>query len=285
MVRPWERKPRNQPGRYRVLLEADRYRCRRSSGIRSLQDRDHIQNRRPAASRRIRRRGEILQERKPRLHQCDQTLLPARYKCLIHQRRRHDHQRHGVDSKPAPSAGVYTAPQAPGPYIVKATSAADASKSASATVTVSAVVSQPPVITSVSVSNITTNSAAIAWQTSQPADSDVEYGTTADYGNSTPINSGLVTSHSVALAGLSSGTTYHYRVKSRNSSGVLGVSPDSSFATTQPAGGGGGSTSVPLSYNAVTDRTPRPVPALPALGGAGSKVTDPTFGTLILRVT
>lgn len=185
------------------------------------------------------------------------------------------------------SAGVYTAPQAAGSYIVKATSVADASKSASATVTVSAVVSQPPVITSVSVSGITTNSAAITWQTSQPADSDVEYGTTAAYGNSTPINSGLVTSHSVALAGLSGGTTYHYRVKSRNSSGILAVSPDSTFATAQPAGGGGGggSTSVPLSYNAVTDRTPRPVPALPALGGAGSTVTDPTFGTSILRVT
>ncbi len=41
----------------------------------------------------------------------------------------------------------------------------------------------------------------------------------------------------------------------------------------------------PTTYNAVSDSAPRPEPALPALGGAGTVITDPTFGSRILRVT
>jgi hypothetical protein len=42
---------------------------------------------------------------------------------------------------------------------------------------------------------------------------------------------------------------------------------------------------VPTSYNSTTDRIPRPKPALPTIGGAGSIFTDPAFGSKILRVT
>src|SRR5258707_619141 len=38
-------------------------------------------------------------------------------------------------------------------------------------------------------------------------------------------------------------------------------------------------------YQAVTDRDPRSKPALPVLGASGTTVTDPTFGSRILRVT
>src|SRR5690349_16888072 len=41
----------------------------------------------------------------------------------------------------------------------------------------------------------------------------------------------------------------------------------------------------PQSYRAVTDRIPRPRPALPQLGVAGSTFADPTFGTRLIRVT
>jgi hypothetical protein len=40
-----------------------------------------------------------------------------------------------------------------------------------------------------------------------------------------------VTSHSQALAGLTAGTLYHYRVHSKNSSGVESISGDFAFAT------------------------------------------------------
>ncbi len=42
---------------------------------------------------------------------------------------------------------------------------------------------------------------------------------------------------------------------------------------------------VPLKYSVITDREVRIKPPLPALGPAGSVVTDPVFGTRILRVT
>lgn len=41
----------------------------------------------------------------------------------------------------------------------------------------------------------------------------------------------------------------------------------------------------PVRYKAITDNAPRPEPPLPAMGPAGSVITDPTFGTRILRVT
>src|ERR1051326_1976460 len=46
-----------------------------------------------------------------------------------------------------------------------------------------------------------------------------------------------------------------------------------------------GTSTPPLSYRAVTDRIPRPRPALPQLGAAGFKFVDPTFGTRLIRVT
>ncbi len=46
-----------------------------------------------------------------------------------------------------------------------------------------------------------------------------------------------------------------------------------------------GSADAPVRYNAITDNVPRPEPPLPALGAAGTVITDPTFGTRILRVT
>ncbi len=45
------------------------------------------------------------------------------------------------------------------------------------------------------------------------------------------------------------------------------------------------SADAPVRYNAITDGLPRPEPPLPAFGGAGSVITDPVFGTHILRVT
>ncbi len=43
--------------------------------------------------------------------------------------------------------------------------------------------------------------------------------------------------------------------------------------------------SAQITYNAPTDRIVRPKPPLPALGPAGTVITDPTYGNRILRVT
>jgi hypothetical protein len=88
-----------------------------------------------------------------------------------------------------------------------------------------------PTISSVAASGIAATSATIAWTTNEASDSQVEYGTTTSYGGSTTLNASMVTSHSQALAGLASGTTYHYRIKSRDAFGNLATSGDFTFTT------------------------------------------------------
>ena len=77
----------------------------------------------------------------------------------------------------------------------------------------------------------TTTTAAITWTTAVPATSQIAYGTTTSYGSSSTLNSSLVTTHSAALTSLTAGTTYHYRVLSADSTGVLVTGLDNVFTT------------------------------------------------------
>ncbi len=88
-----------------------------------------------------------------------------------------------------------------------------------------------PLICNVAAANAGPGSASITWTTNVPATSQVEYGTTTAYGQSTVLDPTLVTSRSQRLAGLSAGTLYHYRVHSLNASGIETVSGDFAFAT------------------------------------------------------
>jgi RHS repeat-associated protein len=90
-----------------------------------------------------------------------------------------------------------------------------------------------PVITGVSSSAVANNSATIAWATNGPADSLVEYGTTTAYGQSTTLSPALVTAHSQVLSGLTAGTQYYFRVRSRDAAGNLAISGDFTFTTAQ----------------------------------------------------
>lgn len=92
----------------------------------------------------------------------------------------------------------------------------------------------PPVISSVKATNITETGATITWETDVEATSQVEYGTTINYGFQTKEDTTLVTSHSAALTSLTKATTYHYRVKSQSGEGELTVSKDYTFTTTDP---------------------------------------------------
>src|SRR5207244_3337470 len=62
------------------------------------------------------------------------------------------------------------------------------------------------------------------------------YGTTNQYALSSALNSALVTSHSVVLSSLAAGTAYHFRAKSKNSSGALSVTGDFTFTTASSGG-------------------------------------------------
>src|SRR5271169_3958526 len=57
-------------------------------------------------------------------------------------------------------------------------------------------------VTNVSASNATTTSVLVNWTTSLAANSEVDYETTAAYGDSTPVNAAMVTSHQINLASL-----------------------------------------------------------------------------------
>jgi phosphodiesterase/alkaline phosphatase D-like protein len=88
-----------------------------------------------------------------------------------------------------------------------------------------------PDISAIAASNITVQSATITWNTDEPASSQLDYGTTTSYGSSTPLDTTLVTSHSINLGGLQPGTTYHYRVRSTDSVGNTTISVDGTFST------------------------------------------------------
>jgi hypothetical protein len=89
----------------------------------------------------------------------------------------------------------------------------------------------PPVISGVQASGISASGATVTWKTDVASDTTVQYGLTTSYGQSAG-SSGLVTSHSQALSGLSASTVYHYRVQSKDGFGQVSVSGDFTFTTT-----------------------------------------------------
>ena len=89
----------------------------------------------------------------------------------------------------------------------------------------------PPVISDVEASSITHASVSISWTTNEPADSQVEYGTGWGYGSVTALNASLVTIHRQTLNGLAPGTTYNYRVRSKDAAGNLALSAGLAFIT------------------------------------------------------
>jgi phosphodiesterase/alkaline phosphatase D-like protein len=83
----------------------------------------------------------------------------------------------------------------------------------------------------------------VTWTTSEPASSQVEYGTSTSYGSVVPAtpmfdpttgqSAGVVT-HSVELTGLQNSTTYHFRVKSKDKAKNEGISADNTFTVQAP---------------------------------------------------
>lgn len=93
----------------------------------------------------------------------------------------------------------------------------------------------PPVISAVSSSSVTFSSATVTWTTNEQTNSQVDYGATASYGSSTPLNATLVTAHSQGLSGLAASATYHFRVKSVDAAGNPATSGDFTFTTSATA--------------------------------------------------
>jgi hypothetical protein len=103
---------------------------------------------------------------------------------------------------------------------------------------------EPPIETQVA-SSVTDTTATFTWKTYENADSQVIYGMT---GGNYPLKSaqldtgGGVTSHTVTVTGLTPGTTYHYRVNSRDAAENLASLADATFTTAGSGQDGGGGT-------------------------------------------
>lgn len=76
------------------------------------------------------------------------------------------------------------------------------------------------------------SSAVISWTTNEYSTSQVEYGPTVSYGSQTALDPAMVTSHSVTVTGLSSSSTYHFRVKSKDAGSNTAVSTNYTLVTT-----------------------------------------------------
>lgn len=143
--------------------------------------------------------------------------------------------------------------------------AGNISTSADFTFTTPAVVpppdTTPPVISNIQSDPSTPTTAVISWSTNENSTRQVEYGTTTAYGLQTTENTTLMTTHSQTLSGLVPNTLYHFRVKSKDASGNLTVSEDSTFTT--PA------------------VVPPPDTTPPVISGVQSNPTDPNTAIII----
>jgi len=88
-----------------------------------------------------------------------------------------------------------------------------------------------PTLLSISSDTPTHDGATITWTTDEASDTQVQYGTTTNYGSSSDLDTNSVTDHSVSLSGLTANTLYHYRVESRDAAGNLIASEDRTFMT------------------------------------------------------
>lgn len=93
-----------------------------------------------------------------------------------------------------------------------------------------------------------TNGATITWTTSEPATSQVAYGTTPSLGALTPVTSSLTSSHAVSISGLAPNTTYYYQPRSTDTSGNATAGSIESFTTTE-----GGTLALAIEQDAFVD--------------------------------
>src|SRR5882762_8519702 len=89
----------------------------------------------------------------------------------------------------------------------------------------------PLTISNVATTNATATGVAVSWQTNNAASSQVEYGSTASYGSTSPMDATMVTSHQETLGSLKPATLYHYRVHSADAANTAALSNDLTFTT------------------------------------------------------
>lgn len=88
-----------------------------------------------------------------------------------------------------------------------------------------------PLISQINVSDVSSSGAKITWETDKRTNSQVEYGTSVNYGTLSYFEENLSNSHYINLTELAADTTYHFRVISNDREGNNSQSQDQTFTT------------------------------------------------------
>ena len=92
----------------------------------------------------------------------------------------------------------------------------------------------PPTPGSITTANLTSSTVTISLTTNEAAVARLEYGVTSQLGQTTSWTTTPATAHELNLAGLTSATTYFYRVRVRDSANNESVSTITTFTTLPP---------------------------------------------------
>lgn len=92
----------------------------------------------------------------------------------------------------------------------------------------------PPAISMINIEKVTDCSAVVAWVTDDSASGLIEYGTTPECDNRCLFDERLTIEHKFRMTKLEPGTTYYFRVKSKNESGGESASSEQAFRTSYP---------------------------------------------------
>ncbi|MBI3596651.1 MAG: carboxypeptidase regulatory-like domain-containing protein [Nitrospirae bacterium] len=91
-----------------------------------------------------------------------------------------------------------------------------------------------PLLSGISLSDITDRSGVVHWSTDQPAETMIAYGPTTNYGSTITVPRSYAGSFAQLLDGLPSGTTIHFQITVTNAIGLSSSSGDLTFTTDAP---------------------------------------------------
>lgn len=130
------------------------------------------------------------------------------------------------------------APSTSGDYTLQSRAIDSAANQTLSSTTLFSYDSIAPTISTAESVAVSSSGGTITWTTGEASSTQVQYGVSSSYGTTTSETdtSPRVTSHSVVLSSLTSCSTYHYRIISKDAAGNTLTGSDKTFTTTGCAG-------------------------------------------------